>query len=79
MWGYARAASSRGVDIIENCEVTGFRIEDGAVSGVETTRGFIGAKKVIARAASSAPVSRSRTPSWSCGRARGESRIRSRL
>ena len=45
-WGYARAASSRGVDIIENCEVTGIRIENGAVKGVETTRGFIGAKKV---------------------------------
>jgi heterotetrameric sarcosine oxidase beta subunit len=45
-WGYARAASDRGVDIVQNCEVTGFRIERGRVSGVETTRGFIGAKKV---------------------------------
>lgn len=45
-WGYARAADQRGVDIIQNCEVTGFKIEDGRVSGVETTRGFIGAKKV---------------------------------
>ena len=45
-WGFARAADARGVDIIQNCEVTGFRIERGRVSGVETTRGFIGADKV---------------------------------
>ena len=45
-WGYARAADERGVDIIQNCEVTGFRIENGVVQGVETTRGFIGARKV---------------------------------
>ena len=45
-WGYARAADSRGVDIIQNCEVTGFRIENGRVVGVETEKGFIGAKKV---------------------------------
>jgi len=45
-WGYAHAADSRGVDIVQNCEVTGFRIEGGAVRGVETTRGPIGAKKV---------------------------------
>ena len=36
-WGYARAASSLGVDIIENCEVTGFLISDGRVTGVQTT------------------------------------------
>lgn len=45
-WGYARAADARGVDIIQNCEVTGFRIEGGRVLGVETTRGAIGARKV---------------------------------
>ena len=45
-WGYARGADSRGVDIIEHCEVTGFRIEQGVIKGVETNRGFIGAKKV---------------------------------
>ena len=45
-WGYARGADSHGVDIIQNCEVTGFRIENGVCSGVETSRGFIGAKKV---------------------------------
>ena len=41
-WGYARAADSLGVDIIENCEVTGIRRDAaGAVDGVETTRGLI--------------------------------------
>src|SRR6266700_811116 len=45
-WGFARAADSRGVDIIQNCEVTGLRREGGRIAGVETTRGFIGAKKV---------------------------------
>jgi sarcosine oxidase subunit beta len=52
-WGYARAADQRGVDIIQNCEVTGFRIENGKVLGVETSRGFIGAKKVGACVAGS--------------------------
>ncbi|MBN8291110.1 sarcosine oxidase subunit beta family protein [Rhodobacter sp. NTK016B] len=56
-WGYARAADLRGVDIIQNCEVTGFRIEHGRVQGVETNRGFIGAKKVgVAVAGSSSRV-----------------------
>ncbi len=45
-WGYARGADAQGVDIIQNCEVTGFDISDGAVTGVQTTRGRIGAKKV---------------------------------
>jgi sarcosine oxidase subunit beta len=45
-WGFARAADARGVDIIQNCEVTGLRIENGRVTGVETTRGSIGARKV---------------------------------
>ena len=45
-WGYARGADMRGVDIIQNCEVTGIRRSDGRVTGVETTRGFIGARKV---------------------------------
>ncbi|QEN87280.1 sarcosine oxidase subunit beta family protein [Labrys sp. KNU-23] len=45
-WGYARAASDRGVDIIQNCEVKGFVREGGAVVGVETTRGTIRAKKI---------------------------------
>ncbi|GAB1583095.1 sarcosine oxidase subunit beta [Phyllobacterium phragmitis] len=46
-WGYARAASDRGVHVIQNCEVTGIRRSPtGAVTGVETTRGFIGARKI---------------------------------
>jgi len=45
-WGYARAADERGVDIIQNCEVTGIAQDNGRVTGVETTRGFIGAKKI---------------------------------
>jgi len=45
-WGYARAADRLGVDIIENCEVTGIDVTDGRVTGVETTRGRIGAEKV---------------------------------
>lgn len=46
VWGYARAADMRGVDIIQNCEVTSIRTRDGRVQGVETSRGFIGAGKV---------------------------------
>lgn len=45
-WGYARAADACGVDIIQNCEVTGIDIRNGAVRGVQTTRGAISAKKV---------------------------------
>lgn len=46
VWGYARAASDRGVDIIQNCEVTGFIREAGRITGVATTRGEIKAEKV---------------------------------
>jgi sarcosine oxidase subunit beta len=46
VWGYARAADHRGVDIIQNCEVTGLTIRNGFVTGVETTRGAIRAAKV---------------------------------
>ena len=45
-WGYARAADRLGVDIIQNCEVTGFRRQGDAIIGVETTRGPIAARKV---------------------------------
>jgi len=45
-WGFARAADNQGVDIIQNCEVTGIARDNGAVTGVDTTRGFIKAKKV---------------------------------
>lgn len=45
-WGYARAADALGVDIIQQCAVTGFAIKGGHVEGVQTTRGTIKAKKV---------------------------------
>ena len=45
-WGYARAASALGVDIIENCAVTGLKCEGGRITAVETTQGTIGAGRV---------------------------------
>ena len=45
-WGYARAASAAGVDVIEHCEVTGLRISGSRVAGVETPGGFIAADTV---------------------------------
>lgn len=45
-WAYARACSAMGMHIIEKCRVTGIRSADGAVTGVETTRGAIGCKKL---------------------------------
>ena len=45
-WGYARAADAAGVDILQNCEVTGFRRQGNVIQGVETSRGFIAARKV---------------------------------
>src|SRR6202140_781284 len=57
-WGFARAADARGVDIIENCEVTGLRRgPSGAIAGVETTRGFIGARRVgVVAAGNTSPI-----------------------
>ena len=45
-WGYARAADALGVDLVENCEVTGITVEAGRVVGVETTRGPVRARKI---------------------------------
>src|SRR5262245_13769398 len=45
-WGFARAADAHGVDIIQKCQVTGIRRENGRVVGVDTSRGFIKARKV---------------------------------
>src|SRR5258707_6174923 len=53
VWGYARAADARGVDIVQNCEVTGIRVPGGRVSGVVTTRGSICAAKVALAVAGS--------------------------
>lgn len=47
VWGYARAASALGVDIIQNCEVTGFQTGGGRVSGVSTSQGVIAADRVV--------------------------------
>ncbi|TKW64858.1 MAG: sarcosine oxidase subunit beta family protein [Paracoccus denitrificans] len=56
-WGYARGADRAGVDLIQNCEVTGIRIENNRVRGVDTTRGYIGARKLgVAVAGSSGQV-----------------------
>ncbi|MEO1538227.1 MAG: sarcosine oxidase subunit beta family protein [Pseudomonadota bacterium] len=56
-WGYARGADRRGVDVIENCEVTGFVMENGQCKGVETTRGTIrAAKTAVCVAGSSSRV-----------------------
>lgn len=52
-WGYARGADRLGVDIIENCEVTGFLRDGDAVTGVQTSRGEIRAKKVAVAVAGS--------------------------
>jgi len=45
-WGYARAADERGIDIIQNCEVTGIRRKGGKIEALETTRGTIRTEKV---------------------------------
>jgi sarcosine oxidase subunit beta len=56
-WGYARAADALGVDIIENCAVTGIsRDTNGHVDAVETTRGLIGARKIGVVAAGNTSV-----------------------
>jgi len=50
-WGYARGADAMGVDIIQNCEVTGININNSNVTGIETTRGTINSKKIGVAAA----------------------------
>jgi sarcosine oxidase, subunit beta len=47
VWGYARAANALGVDIIQNCEVTGFQTRGGRVSGVNTSQGIIAADRTV--------------------------------
>ncbi len=55
-WGYARGADSLGVDIIQNCEVTGVLIEGGVCKGVETTRGTVRAGRIGAAVAGHSSV-----------------------
>ena len=50
-WGFARAADAMGVDLIQDCEVTGIDTAGGRVTGVRTTRGTIGAGRVALCAA----------------------------
>jgi sarcosine oxidase subunit beta len=45
-WGYARGADAMGVDIIQNCEVTGINVQNGNVIGIETTKGRINSKRI---------------------------------
>jgi len=54
-WGYARAASALGVDIIENCAVTDLRIENGSVKGVATSLGEIRTERLAVAAAGATP------------------------
>ena len=46
VWAYARAADQLGVDIIQNCEVTGISRKNNHIDCLETSRGKIKAKKV---------------------------------
>ena len=55
-WGFARAADALGVDIIQNCEVTGIRRDGDTVIGVDTAKGFIGTRKVAIVAAGHSSV-----------------------
>ncbi|WP_433496337.1 sarcosine oxidase subunit beta family protein [Sphaerimonospora sp. CA-214678] len=55
-WGFARAAAAYGVDLVENCEVTGLDVRDGRVTGVRTTRGPIAAGRVALSAAGHSSV-----------------------
>jgi sarcosine oxidase subunit beta len=55
-WGYARGADARGVEIIQNCEVTGIQIKSGKVEGVETTKGTIGCTRLAVVAAGHSSV-----------------------
>jgi len=59
VWAFARAVSRLGVDIVQGCEVTGFCLEQGRVTGVETSRGRIATPKVcIAVAGHSSELAR---------------------
>ena len=46
-WGYARQADSMGVDIIQNCEVTGFDVSGGKIKGVELHEEILKLKKLV--------------------------------
>jgi len=46
-WGYARAATALGVDIVEDCEVKGLRTHAGRAVGVESSRGYVAAERIV--------------------------------
>lgn len=50
-WGYARAATALGVDIVEHCEVTGVHAAAGQAIGIETTQGYVKAERIVFAAA----------------------------
>ena len=56
VWGFARAASSLGVDIVEDCKVIGTRVDGGKIIGVDTTKGFVSANKVAVAVAGNSSV-----------------------
>ena len=56
VWGFARAADALGVDVVQDCEVTGIKRQNGRVTGVETTRGFIKSAKVAVVTAGNSSV-----------------------
>ena len=55
-WGFARAVDARGIDIVQNCEVTGIRRDNGRVTGVDTSKGYIKAGKVAVAVAGNSGV-----------------------
>ena len=55
-WAFARKADAMGVDLIQNCEVSGFDLDGGRVRGVHTNRGLIAANKVALCAAGHSTV-----------------------
>jgi len=55
-WGYARGADAMGVDIVQNCEVNGLRISGNRIQGVETSKGFVAADKVVISVAGNSSV-----------------------
>jgi sarcosine oxidase subunit beta len=55
-WGFARRADEAGVDIIQDCAVTGFQTQGDRVTGVRTTRGDIAAGTVVLCAAGTTTV-----------------------
>ena len=56
VWGFARAAHSLGVDIVEDCEVVDVKVDRGKITGVDTTKGFVSSNKVAVAVAGNSSV-----------------------